>query len=309
MLTARGKRPGSAVPRAGAESDRAPARRGAVLVILFVAAVLGAGCSSARKSKALPPPTPNEALYERARRLIEDRRFEQARKALTEIGTREVQDPTLDPLVKIAIADSYFYQSGLENLIEAQSRYSQFVSFYPLHDMAAYSQFQIGMCYFKQSPVAHLDQTFTRKAIEEFGKVEQTQSASRWSLAARQMHERCLDKLAQHDYQVGIFYFRRQAWNGAINRFKNVLEMYPAYGLNDAVYYHLGASLLKSGSDIEGRIYLEKLTRDFPMSPFADGARELLEKTKGSGAAGSRAEQPPRGSIEPRQTAGTKSWK
>lgn len=259
--------------------------------ILVLTALLTAGCA-ARAPKPLPPPTPNQVLYERAKALIEERKFDQARKTLTEIGTREVQAPNLDPLVKIAIADSYFYQAGLENLIEAQNRYTQFVSFYPLNELAAYSQFQIGMCYFKQSPVAHLDQTFTRKAIDEFDKVQQIQAVSRWALAATQMRQRCNEKLAEHDYQVALFYFRRKAWNGVILRLKNVLENYPAYPLNDAVYYYLGVSLLKSGSDEEGRIYLEKLTHDYPSSRFAAEAKSILAKTKSPSGSTSRAGQP-----------------
>ena len=251
--------------------------------LLAVSLILlpSAGCHSARKAKPKPPPVPNEALYERARDLLERRKFEQARQALTEIGTREVLSPELDPLVKIAVADSYFYDPGVANLIEAQSRYTQFLTFYPSSPLAGYAQFQVAMCYFKQSPQPHHDQTYTRKAIEEFEKVRKVDPNGRFVRAAEQMRDRCMNKVATHDYQVGLFYFRRKAYAGVISRFKNLLENYPRYEGTDGVYYYLGLALLRSGEGAEGRVYLEKVRRDYPSSKFASAAQQALVKAKG----------------------------
>jgi outer membrane protein assembly factor BamD len=267
-----------------------------VAAVLIAGLFAGCGGTGKRKPLPIPPPTPNEVLYERGRNLVEQRKFVQARKALTEIGTREVQIPALDPLVKIALADSYYYQTGPENLIEAESRYTQFVSFYPSHELAGYAQFQLGMCNYKQSPVAHLDQTFTRKAIEEFEKVEKINPNGRFARAANQMRERCHEKLAGHDYQVGIFYYKRKAFPGAITRFKNVLESYPRFEQTDAVYFHLGMALVRSGNSAEGDIYLEKLVRDYPSSRFVSEAKAALQKQKSRQSA-SRIPEGPEASV------------
>src|SRR5439155_11091557 len=73
---------------------------------------LGAGCAAKRHEVVAPAPTPNDVLYQRARTLLAERRFVKAREALGQIGTSEAQNPDLDPLVKIATADSYFYDAG-----------------------------------------------------------------------------------------------------------------------------------------------------------------------------------------------------
>ena len=237
-------------------------------------------CGGAKAPKPLPPPTPNQTLYEKGMELIQQRKFEAARKTLSEIGTREATPPELDARVKLATADSYFYQTGIENLIEAQSRYTQFVNFYPSHPMASYAQFQIAVCYLRQSPQPHLDQTFTRRAMEEFDKVAQLDSSGRYVLSALQMRENCVQKLAQHDYDVGRFYVRRKAWNGAISRFKAILENYPTYAANDAVYYNIGYCLMKAGNDADAEIYLQKMVRDYPDSRYVSDAKEVLGKLK-----------------------------
>jgi len=272
-------------PPSGPETKAADGRvwRRLVVPLAFSLIVLpAAGCHTVRKAKPKPPPVPNEALYERATDLLEGRKFEQARQALTEIGTREVLSPELDPPVKIAFADSYFYDAGVANTIEAQSRYTQFLTFYPSSPLAGYAQFQVAMCYFKQSPKPHHDQTFTRRAIDEFEKVRRVNPDGRFVLAAEAMRDRCMDKVATHDYQVGLFYFRRKAYAGVISRFKGLLENYPRYSGADGVYYYLGLALLRTGDDAEGRVYLEKVRRDYPSSKFASAAQqELVKPAKG----------------------------
>jgi outer membrane protein assembly factor BamD len=254
-------------------------RPGAV-VILAALLALGVACGGKRAPKELPPPTPNQTLYEQGLALINQRKYESARKKLTEVGTREATPPALDALVKLAIADSYFYQSGLENLIEAQSRYTQFVSFYPSHAMAGYAQFQIGVSYLRQSPQPHLDQTFTRMAMEEFDRVASLDPSGRYVLPAVQMRENCIQKLAQHDYDVGRFYIKRKAWSGAIARFKGILESYPTYDATDGVYYNIGYCLMKAGNDADAEIYLQKIVRDYPESRYVSDAKQALGKLK-----------------------------
>ena len=201
-----------------------------------------------------------------------------AREALGQIGTSEAQNPDLDPLVKIATADSYFYDAGIANLIEAQSRYTQFLTFYPSSPLAPYAQFQIGMCYLKQSPQPHHDQTYTRQAIDEFEKVRKIDPGGRFTRASEEMRDRCTSKLAAHDYQVALFYYRRKAWPAVVSRFKGLLESYPHFERADAVYFHLGLSLIRSGNEPEGRVYLEKVSRDFPSSKYASAARQHLSR-------------------------------
>ena len=257
-----------------------PAARWGAVAVLAAAVAFGASCGGKKAPKTVPVGTPNQTLYEKGVALINQRKFESARKSLTEVGTREATPPELDALVKLAIADSYFYQTGLENLIEAQSRYTQFVSFYPSHEMASYAQFQIGVCYLRQSPQPHLDQSFTRQAMDEFDKVARLDPQGRYVLSAAQMREFCIQKLAQHDYDVGRFYIRRKAWNGAVARFKDILEYYPSYSATDGVYYNIGYCLMKAGNDADAEIYLQKIVRDYPASRYVPEAKEALAKLK-----------------------------
>ena len=228
------------------------------VLVLLVAAAACAG----RGPKQGPAPPTNQEYYDQAREMIAERRFEKARETLNVIGTREAQSADLDPLVKLAIADSYFFEPGIVSVIEAQSRYQQFLTYYPSNALAGYAQFQLGMCYLRQSPQPHHDQTFTHRAIEEFDKVRLIDPNGAFVRAAEAMRGRCNNKLAMHDYQVGYFYYRRKAYPAVVARFRALLETYPSYERIDAVYYYLGLSLIQTGNAPEGRIYLEKIQRD-----------------------------------------------
>lgn len=250
-------------------------------IITMVALVGSTGCGPKvlkNKPAAISPIVPNHTLYEQGLALLEQGKFEKARTTLTEVGTREAIEPGLDPLVKIAVADAYYYQPGIDNIIEAQSRYTQFVSFYPTHPLAGYAQFQIGMCDLKQSPNSFLDQTYTRKAIEEFDRVSAVDLSSRFVAAAEQMKQNCYTKIAKHDYDVGIFYYKKKAWKGAVGRLKKLIEEAPTFEASDAAYYYLGMALVQDGSGPEGRIYLEKVARDYPGSPYAPKAQSEIDK-------------------------------
>jgi outer membrane protein assembly factor BamD len=267
------RRAGSGPAGRRAVLPRLGAVRVAALGLVLVSASSCSGLGAGRPRTTLPT---NQALYEKALEDLNHGRYEKARQALVEIGTREVQSPELDPLVKLATADSYFYQPGIANLIEAQSRYQQFISYHPSSSLVGYAQFQVAMCLYKQAPEPYHDQTNTLKALEEFGKVRILNPNGRYLRAADLMRDRCLEKLARHDYQVGVFYFKRKAYQGAIARMKGVLDSFPRFSTSDGVYYHLGIALMRAGSEAEGKLYLEKVQRDFPESKFARMAREEI---------------------------------
>jgi outer membrane protein assembly factor BamD len=240
--------------------------------------LVGAGCGGNKKKNA--PPTTQD-LYQTALLYIEDEKYIRARDVLSRIGVRDLQESEFDPLIKIALADAYFLDGGITNIIEAQARYEQFIAFYPSHERAAYAQFRVGECLFKQSAKPHHDQEYTRKAMAEFERVRTVNPDSEYVARADEMIQACREKLAQHQFDVGHFYFRREACEAAAGRFRIVLNDFPRFSKTDETYYYLGRSLLCSNNSEEGRIYLDKLINDYPESEFAAKAREIVASDEG----------------------------
>lgn len=247
-------------------------RRAAPLLLLGVLLLAG-GCS-----KRSVTTVSNEDMYNRATAYIHKGKQLKARKLLGNIGLAEIVDPELDPKVKIALADTYFFQGGHMNIIEAQSRYQQFLNFYPTNRLAAYAQYQVAQCLLHQSEAPQNDQEFTERSIDEFRKVVDIDPRSPYAWAALSMVQQAEDKMAEHEWIVARFYAKGKHWKAVIGRLESLLESYPAYTDKEKVYYELGRALIMNENQIEGTIYLEKLLKDYPSGTYAEASRRLLER-------------------------------
>ena len=247
----------------------------AIAVTLVLATLLLGGCAG--KKKRAPRKSGSEQ-YQQAQALIEKKNYAKAREVLGSIGSRELQDTSLDPLVKLALADAYYKDGGITNIIEGQARYEQFINFYPTNESTPYAQFQVGLCLYDQSAKPYNDQEYTRRALEEFAKVRAIDPDSPYVARAAGMMDKCRDKLARHEFDVGRFYRKRGACESAAGRFRDVLNDYPKFSATEATTFYLADALICTHNTDEARIYLEKMLNDFPDSRYSSDAKEALSR-------------------------------
>jgi outer membrane protein assembly factor BamD len=190
-------------------------------------------------------------------------------------------DATPDLIAKIhlALADAYFFDGGLVNLAEALSRYTNFLTFYPNHPRTDYAQYQLGLCHLRQALNPDRDQAETHKAVFELDMVKRRYPDSEWIDEAEEKADEARERIAEHDYRIGYFYFRQHSWTGAAERFRRLLEDFPKYSRKDRVYLHLGESLINTSRGDEAQLYLNRLISEFPESSAAGDARRLIERT------------------------------
>jgi predicted Zn-dependent protease len=79
---------------------------------------------------------------------------------------------------------------------------------------------------------------------------------------------------------VGRFYFKKKKFKAAASRFRRILDHYPSYPDKDRVYLRLGEALVRSGNEIEGKSYLNRVVEDYPGSSSASGAKKLLARSE-----------------------------
>ena len=80
------------------------------------------------------------------------------------------------------------------------------------------------------------------------------------------------DRLSEHDFIVGRFYYRLKNYPGAIARFRQILDDDPAYTRRDQVYFHLAESLAGSNEVTEAIPYFARILEEFEASEYADDA-------------------------------------
>jgi len=221
---------------------------------------------------------PDEEIYQRAMAQLDKNKHFKARSMLEKLVKRGDLPPDLAPLVQVALADTYFGNKGVLNLTEAMSRYSNFLIFYPTHAKADYAQYRLALCHFMQVYAPDRDQSETFVALEEFRKVQRQHPDSPYVDLAMEKILEGSNVLAEHEYRVGAFYYNRNAYLGAIDRFLNILDKYPRYPEKDRLYYFLGDALTRTARSEEGQIYLRKLLETYPKSKFSPKASLLLRE-------------------------------
>ncbi len=263
----------------------------AIVAVLIPALVLCAtGCAAKKKSAAAAEVVTAEATLVQVDAAMARRQMRKAKILLQKIQFTQTERPTYEPLVRLALADATYYLGDDLSLIEARSKYLDFVTLYADHPKAPYAQFQAGMCSVKQIYSASRDQGQTRVAIEDFREIDKRWPKSPYARAARQFVGKGQDELAEHEFIVGNFYWKKKAYQAATERFTGLLDTYPSYGQKDKVFYWLGRTLIAAKSPDEGRVWLDQVLNQYPRSKYAKLATQLLaDAAKKESAAAAKA--------------------
>jgi outer membrane protein assembly factor BamD len=263
-------------------------------VAAWLAFVLVGGCvgCAAKKSEPKQPAevVTAEATLAQVNVAMAHRQLRKAKDLLQKIQFTQAERATYEPLVRLALADATYYLGDDVSLIEARSKYLDFVTLYSDHPRAPYAQFQAGMCSVKQIYSASHDQAQTQIAIDDFQQVDKRWPQSPYARAARQFIGKGQDGLAEHEFIVGSFYWKKRAYQAATERFTGLLEKFPTYRQKDKVYYWLGRTLLDARSPDEGRVWLDQVLEQYPRSKYAKLAQDRLAlEAKKEAAAAARA--------------------
>ena len=174
------------------------------------------------------------------------------------------------------LADATFYLGDDLSLIEARSKYLDFVTLYGDHPLAPYAQFQAGVSSLRQAANPSRDQSETAVAITDLKDVVRRFPESPFAAAAKEALVRAETNLAEHEFLVGRFYLQKRKYRAATARFRALMETYPHYEYREKLYFHLGKSLLLGESVSEGKSWLDRLLADYPQSEYAKEAKALL---------------------------------
>lgn len=178
---------------------------------------------------------------------------------------------------KLLIADAYFKKGDEANLILAAAEYREFISLYPTSPSVPYCQYQIAMTFYKKALKPGRDQTKTIQALQEFKKVVASYPTSEYAKQAEEKIKDCEQRLAEHEFLIGQFYYKSKAYRAAVSRLQDVLTRYPDFKKMDAVYFYLGDSYFKGRKYEESYPYFTKLITDYPNSKFVKEAQKRLK--------------------------------
>jgi outer membrane protein assembly factor BamD len=255
-------------------------------LVLAVCALLP-GCRRDRELLA-----DNEELYRRAVERIAERKFLEAIKTLGDVGLVTPISEELRPRVSLALADAYFYQPGAVNIVEAQSRYEQFLAFYPLDPSGSYARYQIGACLLKQAESPENDQEYSLRASDHFrGMIDELPAEDPWRRAAQVQLIKAQERLAEHEWHVARFYLSKEKWRGAIGRLSTLVERFPGATRREEAYFEMVRAYVQIGDEEQARLSLERMLREYPRGEWTEAASAYRERLS-AGSVGGGAEGP-----------------
>lgn len=243
---------------------------GRILVLIAVAGVL-CGCASPEPSR--PSVTDPEEAMERAVALLSDKKYEEARQLLNEIKSVDTTK-TYAPLAQLKLAESYA-QEGDDAI--AITEYRKFLDAYPDHQFAPYAQYQIASIYFSQIKGPDRGSQAAKQALQEYLWLKQRYPRNPYRDAVEANIIKCRDVIAEYEFLVGKFYFKKDALKAAINRFQGVVSDYPNFKNLDEVLYYIVLSYKGLGELDTAAAFSEKLNDLYPESPFNRRAAEALK--------------------------------
>ncbi|HTR45538.1 MAG TPA: outer membrane protein assembly factor BamD [Thermodesulfovibrionales bacterium] len=239
--------------------------------VLFLLLTLTVSCSS--KKEVRPEGEFNaEKSFAMANDLIEKKEFENARKLLVEVKNRDLTK-TYAPLAQLKIADSYAKEEENDLAVE---EYRRFLDIYPDERNASYAQYQIAMIYFSQIESPERGFGAAAKALEEFEKLKRLFPRNPYKDIVELRIEKCRNTIADYEFLVGEFYFKKGAYNAALNRFKGLLSKYPDYKKEAVVLYHLGLCFKGIGERDKALEYLNLLVGKYPNDPLVKNATKEI---------------------------------
>lgn len=241
------------------------------IVSLLVVALFLAACSSVDPAAKLTRELltmPKEEAYARGEQLVAKRKWDLGRQYLRFVAENYANDP-IGRQAALKLADSYFDEGTPLGFLEAQARYKDFRNRYPSSPRADYALFRLAQTADKEAEKPDREQTNTRLAASSYRELIVGYPDSPYITEARVRLQRIRSLLAEHEYLVGRYYYRRKGWTAAKGRFNTILTSYPDYAGMDRVLFELGSVERRLGNEEKARESWQRLSRDFPASPYA----------------------------------------
>ncbi len=252
------------------------------LGVLILSVILLAGCGIRRHPMDTAIVTnskqPDKELFDRAVKDLEHSRFGVARLTLQTL-LNTYPDSEYTARAKLGIADSWYRQGGTSNLLQAESEYKDFITFFPTMPEAAEAQMRVAMIHYREMEKADRDSTHARRAEQEFQRLLTNYPDSQFAALAVQRLREVQEILSQGAYEVARFYYIQGADRAAQPRLKELTDRYPNFSEADEALYLMGKSLERMGEKTADQAapFYARIVRDYPLSDRVNEAKKRLE--------------------------------
>jgi outer membrane protein assembly factor BamD len=247
------------------------------LLGLLCVAISSAGCSSISMPSMPSWGGPKadataEALFDEGMRSFNEKRYARAIDNFSKLRTDFPFSPEITQ-VELKIADAYYLNQQYPEAINA---FKEYQSMHPTNEHIPFVLLRLGQAHFDQFTSTDRDQKNTEIAKGYFENVISSYPKSPQAAEAKEKLAKCLEYLAEHEFNIAFFYFKQEKYPAARDRFEEIVRKYKDTPTAVKSLYYLGESYRNEKNVIRASLAYEALIEHYPETKFAADAKTQL---------------------------------
>ena len=230
---------------------------GAARAVPVVALVVVAACHHFDPRQYTVP----EDLYLAAMHQFRTGNYDKAQAGFQAVAFSVGARDTLYPLARYFLAESYF---GQGDYVTAAQEFRRTADENPNHRLAPEALLRAADAYAKMWEKPDLDPTSGQTALATYQELAGRFPEASATRVATTRLKALNDRFAQKEMDVGIFYFRRNAFDSAILYFKDLIASYPSSSLVAESYVYIVRSYHAIGYTDQETAFCNALRQLYP---------------------------------------------
>lgn len=224
--------------------------------------------------KGVSPKLPPEDRFVLAKRYMETGEYLKAQEEFKRLIFEHPGSDYVDD-AQYNLGESYFLDKEYDLAI---LEYKFLIDNYKGSPYIDASQFKLGFCYYKLSNPSYLDQTNTKKALDEIELFLTKYPQSEHTDDALNIKKKCLEKLAKKDLEAGKLYMKLKKYTSARVYFESLIEDYPDTQASDQALFLIGISYEKEDDPTNAKQIYERVLLTSTNEAIIAQAKARLEK-------------------------------
>jgi outer membrane protein assembly factor BamD len=247
---------------------------------LAAALSLAAGCSylpsvpSFSWSSAPQPNASAEALYKEGVAYMNNKKYVPAIERFQKVRSEYPFAPEI-VAAELKLGEAYYLN---EQYTEAVETLKDFQAMHPNNENIPFALYLSGMAHFDQFSAVDRDQKMTEIAKGFFERVVNNYPNSPYAAKSKENLAKCLEYLAEHEYDIAAYYLREKKYPAARDRLEGILRRYNTTPTAPKALYDLGESYRLEKNNAKASLAYQALLEYYPTHPLAKSAQTQLSQ-------------------------------
>tara|TARA_B100000123_G_scaffold26265_1_gene18087 strand:+ start:64 stop:894 length:831 start_codon:yes stop_codon:yes gene_type:complete len=246
-------------------------------LILCVIILLLASCSKDKKVSIVKEKNIETQMIEAFEEGYEELENGDVLFAAKKFNEAELLYPQSKWAPKAALLAAYSYYSQ-DYYYDAEYELNRFLKVYPNEKDIPYAHYLLGMVYYERIVDEKKDLGPLVMAEEKFKFIEKNYPNTDFALDSSYKLDLIQDYLASKEMYIGIHYMKKKKWIAAINRFKNVVNLYQETSFIDEALHRLVELHYKLGLIEESQKYASLLGYNYQSSEWYSKSYKIFNQ-------------------------------